>query len=196
MELLSQMMLYTLLALTAENVIIAGGVGFSRVLRAARRPKTMLAHCGLVGGFTMISAWLGILLNPRILSSPQAGFFRPAVFAAGTAAVYLLAVFVYRTWWPKHYKKVEPIMSSAALNTVVLSMPFVQRVFQMNAWQAMGFALGTALAFLFAVLVLSQAMTALKNPDMPKAFRGLPAVFIYVGILSLAFLGFTSGRIF
>ena len=75
-------------------------------------------------------------------------------------------------------------------------MPYLRRILKLDAFEAVGFALGTGVAFFLAVLVLSAAMPNLKNPDAPKAFRGLPSLFIYVGILSMAFLGLSGGGLF
>ena len=45
------------------------------------------------------------------------------------------------------------------------------------------------------VLLLSwltaEGMERLDNPDMPAAFRGLPATLVYLGLLALALMGFT-----
>ena len=35
-------------------------------------------------------------------------------------------------------------------------------------------------------------MERLDNPDVPKAFRGLPAILIYLGIIALALMGFSD----
>lgn len=196
MELAAQLLFYTVLAVAAQNVIFSGGIGYSRVLRAARRPKTLFSYAGLLCGFTLISAWVGAALNALVPASSPAAFYRPAIFALCVAVVYLVAVLVYRIFFAARYKKLEPVFSSSAINCLVLAMPFLQRVFRMNVWQLTGYALGTGAAFFLAALVLSHAMPRLKNPDMPKAFQGLPSVFLYVGILSLAFFGFTGGKLF
>ena len=196
MELVMQLFLFAILAVSAQNAIFAGGIGFSRVLRAARRPKVLASYAGLLTVFSLLSALLGALLNALIPASSPAAFYRPAIFAACVAAVYLAAVVVYRMFFASRYKRVEPVLSSSAINCLVLAMPFLQRVFRMNVWQIVGYALGTGVAFFLAALILSQAMPRLKNPDMPKAFQGLPSIFLYVGILSLAFFGFTGGKLF
>lgn len=196
MELAGQLFLYAILAITAQNVIFCGGVGFSRVLRAARRPKILFSYAALLSVFTLISAWMGIVLNTQVPGVSPAAFYRPVIFAVCVAVVYLLVALVYRMFFPAHYKRIEPVFSSAAINCVVLSIPFIQRVFRMTGGQIIGYALGTGAAFFIAALILSHAMERLKNPDMPKAFQGLPAVFLYVGILSLAMFGFAGGKLF
>ena len=61
-----------------------------------------------------------------------------------------------------------------------------------SVFQTMGYCVGAAVGFLLAVLLVRDAMTRLDNPQMEKAFTGLPVLLIYVGILSMAFMGFTG----
>ena len=41
-------------------------------------------------------------------------------------------------------------------------------------------------------MLTAEGMERLDNPDMPQAFRGLPATLLYLGILAMALLGFTN----
>ena len=56
MNMFMELCLAALLAVTAENVIFTGGIGFSRVLRAARKPKTIALYSCFVGLFSLASA--------------------------------------------------------------------------------------------------------------------------------------------
>lgn len=196
MEMAAQLFFYAILALTAQNLIFCGGVGFSRVLRAARRPKILLWYAGLLSAFTLLSAWMGIALNQLVPGMSPAAFYRPAIFAVCVGVVYLLAALLFHRLFSARYRRLEPVFSSSAINCIVLAMPCIQRVFRMTGWQITGYAVGTGAAFFLAALILSHAMERLKNPDMPKAFQGLPSVFLYVGILSMALFGLAGGRLF
>lgn len=192
-----QLLFYALLAVAAENVFFTGGIGLSRVLRAARRPKALLlAYSALLSGFTLICTLLSAHFSEQWAQGKDWIFVRPAIFAVMAAVIYLLTAFVFKTWLPKIYQKIDQTLSSSAINCVVLSVPFLQSTLKMNLAQSAGFAVGTGVAFLLAVLIFSQAMVKFQASDMPKAFCGLPAVFLYIGILSMAFLGFTGGKFF
>lgn len=193
----ASMMITALMAVTVENLFFTGGLGFSRVMRAARRPREIGVCTLFVTAFSLISAAVGFWLNPRLPVSGKWGFaVRPAVLAFSAAAVYLLAAGLLRGFAPRFYEKNSRILALSAINTAVLAMPYVQKSFNLNLAQAAGFALGTGASFFIASLVLSRAMPLFKNPDMPKAFSGLPAALIYIGILSMAFAGFTGSRVF
>lgn len=194
MTVLAEMALSALLAVTAENVLFAGGAGFSRVFRSAENPRSIGADSLLVTLFALISSLCGLWLWPLL---PASGAERTAALAASAAVVCAAASFLARFFLPGLYKKLGPRIAGAAVNTVVLSMPYAERLLSSSGFAgAAGMALGTGLSYFLACEAVSKAVALCKNPDMPKAFSGLPAILIYIGILSMAFAGFTGGRIF
>jgi electron transport complex protein RnfA len=197
MNTFTQMLLTALMAVTAENIIFAGGIGFSRVLRAARKPKTLGVYAIFVTFFSLVSILFGFLWNPILADNAALIILRPTIFALIVAAVYMVSAYTLKAFFPGFYKQHGQILSPAAINTVVLSMPYVLKDFKLDLPNAVGFALGTGAAFFLAALALAYTLDKYKNnTDMPKAFSGLPAVLIYVGILSMAFAGLTGGKLF
>lgn len=190
------LILTALAAVTVENIIFAGGIGFSRALRAARKPNTLGMYSLFVTIFSLISSIMGYLINPLFPNSGLSFILRPAAFAVSTALVYILAAALIKFPAPGFYNKYGQILSPAAINTVVLSMPYIIIKNQLGIFDAIGFALGTGASFFFAAVILSYALEKCKNEDTPEAFSGLPATLIYIGILSMAFAGFTGGKIF
>lgn len=191
-----QLLFYALLAVTAENVFFSGGIGFSRVLRAARKHKAMLlVYSALISGFMLVCTLLTMPLIQLLEQGKIWSITRPAIFAFVVAAVYIVTAFICKTCFYKFYQKTNQFFSAAAINCVVLSIPFLQSSLKMNLLQSVGFALGTGVAFLLAVVIFSQAMIRFEVSDMPKAFRGLPTIFIYIGILSMAFISFGGGKL-
>ena len=58
--------------------------------------------------------------------------------------------------------------------------------------QTMGFALGSGVGYVLAVLVVREGARKMDNEDVPATFRGLPVTLLYIGILALAIYGFTG----
>lgn len=188
-----KMMFAALLAVTAENLLFSGGLGFSRALRAARRPASAGVYALFVTFFSLCSALAGNWLAPRLSGSPWVLY--PAALTAAAGVFYLAAAGLLRALAAGFYDRHARILAQAAANTVVLAVPFVQRMLRFSLAETVGYALGTGAAFFLAVLVLEEAMRVCSNPDMPRAFSGLPGVLVYVGILSMAFAGF-FGKVF
>lgn len=189
-----RMLAAALLALTAENLLFSQGAGFSRALRAARRPASAGIYSLFVTVFSLGSGLAGLLLSPLFPDGPRRMVY-PAVIAAAAAVLYFIAAAVLRAAARPFFEKYAAILAQAAVNTVVLAIPFVQQTSSFGISGTVGFALGTGAAFFIAVLVLEQALRICSHPDMPRAFAGLPGVLIYIGILSMVFAGF-SGKVF
>lgn len=187
------MLTAALLALTVENVLFAGGAGFSRALRAARRPAGAGFYALFVTVFSLCSGLTGYLLSP--LFPGKDPILYPAVIAAAAAVLYLLAAVFLRAAVPSFFEKYSSILAQAAVNTVVLAVPFLREMSSFGLAETIGFSLGTGAAFFLAVLLLEQALRICSNPDMPRAFSGLPGVLVYIGILSMVFAGL-SGSVF
>ena len=188
-----RMLAGALMALSAENLLFAGGAGFSRALRAARKPSSAGFYALFVTLFSLGSGLAGHWMFPLVPGPRQ--IVRPAVAAAAAVVLYLAAAAVLRRLAPAFLKKYASVLAQSAGNTVVFAVPFVQQTFGFGLSGTVGYALGTGAAFFLAVLLLEQALRICSGPDMPKAFSGLPGVLIYIGIVSMAFAGF-SGRVF
>lgn len=190
-----QILFAALAAITTENLLFSGGIGFSRVLRAARKPKLIGLYSLLIALYSMAAMLISTGLYPFF----QNGILlmaRPAILAACIVLVYIIVAGALKVLAANFYKKHGSVFSISAINTIVLSMPYAQKSFKLSLTQAAGFALGTGAAFFLAAVLLSYGAARCRSEDMPKAFRGMPAAFLYIGILSLAFAGLTGGKLF
>ena len=57
---------------------------------------------------------------------------------------------------------------------------------------ALGFALGSGVGYVLAVVVVMGGEKRLESEKIPAMFRGLPITLLYIGILALAIYGFTG----
>lgn len=183
-----KMMLALLAALTTESMLFSRGIGFSRVLKAARKGWAIGLYAGLICIFSLLSA----LFSPMITGWLPAFWF-PLSVAVLAAAWYLAACLILAFAVPKVYRKISEYLPSAAINSVVLSIPFLGGMAQWSVGECIGFALGTGISFWIVGWLLVEMMPRLTHISVPRAFRGTPAVFLYLAILALAFLGFAKG---
>ncbi len=188
--------LYILLALSAESMIFSGAGGFSRAMRAARKPGLLHWNTLFVTFFCVCAVCISQILNPWVESFPRPMVARSVIFLCVDALLYLGVAVLMRKAAPSVWKRAGNALSSGALNTLVLSMPFLQQILKMDFLSSLGYALGTGIAFWLASLLLHSALQICSHKDVPRAYRGLPAALLYAGILCLAFCGFSGGRFF
>ena len=113
---LGELMLAVLAALTAENLFFSQGMGFDRVLQAARRGTMLGIYALLVTLFSLVS---GLLLF--WLSGMVPVLWLPLVSAGVTGGVYLLVCIVLVMGAPEWYRKISWCLAPAA---IPLSFPF------------------------------------------------------------------------
>ena len=85
MTLLLQILWTLLAAMTVENLLLPGTLGFSRMLRAARKPEHRAWYAIFVGIFSAISLEMSLLIPPQLFPA-YANVLRPfclALCAAG-----------------------------------------------------------------------------------------------------------------
>jgi len=62
----------------------------------------------------------------------------------------------------------------------------------LNLGQATVYAIATSLGYGLAMCLFAGLREHLAGNDVPKAFKGLPIALITVGIMAMAFLGFSG----
>ncbi len=192
MRLFGQMMLYALLGVFAQNLVFTRGVGSNRLLRLVKKPKDMGICCALITVFTLACA-LSSLPVQRLLAQNNAWqLYTVVYYVAVDCVLYGVAALLLKTVFRRWRGRVMPLLSSCAFNCVVLSVPLIGQQSALSVEKLAGYSLGAGIGFFVALLLVADAVSRLDNPDMAEGFLGLPSVFLYLGVLSMAFLGFAN----
>jgi Na+-transporting NADH:ubiquinone oxidoreductase subunit E len=109
------------------------------------------------------------------------------------ATVQILEIFIER-YLPKVYSSFGIFLPLITVNCVVLavSLFFVNRNY--NFLQTATFSFASSLGWMMAIIIVAgvrEKMVTIQS-DVPRGLVGKGIVFIILGILSLAFLGFTG----
>ena len=86
--------------------------------------------------------------------------------------------------YPLRRDAANAAFSCAVLGTILIAFSggygFVKTV---------GFAFGSGIGYTAALLLVREGRRRIALSDVPRAFRGLPIMLLYIGILSLAIYG-------
>jgi Na+-transporting NADH:ubiquinone oxidoreductase subunit E len=108
------------------------------------------------------------------------------------ATVQILEIFIEK-FLPKLYNAFGIFLPLITVNCVVLavSLFFVNRTY--NFGETTVFAFGSSVGWAIAIVLLAAIREKMvKHSDVPKGLKGKGIVFIILGILALAFMGFTG----
>ena len=192
-----QFFFYAVMAVFAQNAIFTRALGVSRLVKLADDPTVDSLTFGiLLCCIQLISAPMAYGVNLWLADQPYRAYVRPLVLVlCSGAAFFIVLLAVVLCLRVSGAKDVVAVLPMATFNTCVLGTLLVSVTQSFNFWQTMGFALGSGVGYLVAVLVVREGRRKLENEDVPSTFRGLPITLLYIGILSLAIYGFTGHMI-
>lgn len=182
-----QLLIAALYSLLIQNLIFSSGLALSETVRTARRPKFFLMYLITVVYYSTVTSLVCSLLDLYAPIKALNTIWHIGVFAVALAVIHLISsVFVIVVF--KANRKFMNSMGMCAVNSLILAVPIINSRSANTVFASVGSGIGAGLAFMLAVVFINSGMRRIaENRDIPKAFRGMPAVFIYVALLSLAF---------
>ena len=121
----------------------------------------------------------------------MAGFVK-LLMIAFTAAMVENAIFSRALVTRKmlFLKNREEILTFSAVITLMTVISGVLCSFnRYNLWERLVYCVGTGVGVTLALVLLDVANQNIAMSRVPRIFRGLPRLLLYIGILSLAFYG-------
>lgn len=186
-------LLYFLAAAFTQNLVLTTGIGSALTLRMTRRTKNhgIFALCLLAFSVLTISCFYPI--DHTLGTGEWAKLIRPLILVAISAVWYLVSLAFFKRLFPRFYEEIRTMLPLAAINTVVTGIGLIaNHQFHCSFLMCIGLAAGACIGFILVFLLLGEGIDRMQHEEMPKAFAGLPAQFLYLGILALALCGFSA----
>ena len=185
---ISELFAAALTAALLSNAVFSQGLGITEAIRLSAKRSRLLSAAAFVTLFSLLCTVGVQLLTPFFPGAEGNAFFRLTLCAAVLCAAYLTVLAALRTL--RADDAVLRRARVAALNTLVLGVPYLTGANGRTLWGAVGTALGAGAAFILAMALLGAGAKKLgENERMPAVFRGSASLLIYAGILALAFAG-------
>lgn len=170
-----ELLLVILSAAVADNLVLSGYFGFdSSVLGGSKKSFSLC-----LGAVIIVSTLICNLLH-GVLVSMGVEYMEIMVFALVILIVCAIAV--------KLMGEKAPSFAMLTLNSVLLGVTLTSR--SMGLVEALCYALGTAIGFWVLLEVFASLRLKLNNPNVPKAFKGMPITVLAAGIIAMAIYAF------
>ncbi|NLL62894.1 MAG: hypothetical protein GX241_01420 [Ruminococcaceae bacterium] len=187
----------------AQNLVFTGGYGISESIRSAARPRQLMLFSITIVFFSTITSFIcRILLFIPALKAASITVSL-VVYAIVLIEIFLITIAVLRTAlkgssWTEEEKEIFFRQTAvAAFNTLVFVVPFINEKAACTVGESIAQGFGAGIAFILATVFIHFGMKKIEaNPEIPESFKGIPALFMYIAILSIAFTGFTGKALF
>lgn len=196
MNLVSDLIITALYTAFFQNLVLSFAYGTSEAVRISLKPRSFGMFTAMISGFAVITSAICFPLDrlPSVAALPES--FHAFVYGAVLAGVYLVVAVIMKVIFKAsdHYLT---NLGIAALNTLVLAIPFINRRSAYSLAASIGSGLGAGVAFVLAAALLAAGVHKLsENKEIPEVFKGTPVMFLYISLLSMAFTCFSGNSIF
>lgn len=175
-----------------QNIVLTTAFGSSVALHIVRKPKNIWLFTAMLTVFSVLTVLVAYPLD-ALCGTAVTNHWRPLMMTGITVVIYLIAIAVLTHFFPLFYRRISHMLPMAAFNNLVLGIALVCNVqFASSLGGTIGLAFGSCLGFGLLTWITAEGIERLDNPDMPAAFRGMPSTLVYLGLLALALMGFTS----
>lgn len=179
-----------------QNLIFNGGYGISEAVRMSAKPRQLVPMVIFITYFTTLVSVFCVLLDKIPAINQLDEIMHGIIFIGVVGALYIItivAVLIYGKASPRTVRRI----GIAAFNTLVFAVPLINYRSAFTIFEAVGAGIGAGVAFIIAVVLINSGLKRLEtNKSIPKCFKGTPALFIYVALLSLAFIGISGNSVF
>ncbi|MBQ8180855.1 MAG: hypothetical protein IJY29_05260 [Ruminococcus sp.] len=176
-----------LIALLAANLILTQALGTSTIFIAAGSRKNLVGTAFMITVFTFtgsVCAYFADKLLPEKYSDFKLLIY---VISIGILYVILLSAFYFisRNNFENSRKYIHlSVFNCAVMGTLLTVSGKASENSSITEYMSAGLEAG--IGFIVAALILTAAYRKLNSSKVPAAFRGFPAMIIYLGIISMA----------
>ena len=196
MRMITDLLITALYTVFLQNLVLSSGLGMSEAFRASTKPGIFGRFALMISGFSVVTSTLCSAVDSIKSLEAMSYAVRAAIYAGILAAVYIIVAVIMK-FVLRSSDKTLGTLGIAALNTLVFAIPHINNSAAYSFAGSIGSGIGAGAAFVVAAALINCGSRKLaENEDIPEVFKGTPAMFIYVAMLSLAFAGFTDSNIF
>ena len=189
-------------AIFVNNIVLAQFLGICPFLGVSNKLSTAsgmsMAVCFVITLATLVT----YLINKYLLVPFGITFLQTIAFILVIAALVQMVEIVLKKVSPSLYQALGiflPLITTncavlgVAINVVTKEFSFGSGVPHMlNLGESIVYAFATSLGYGLAMVLFAGLREHLALNNIPKAFKGVPIAIISVGILALAFMGFSG----
>ena len=170
-----------------NNVVLSQFLGLCPFLGVSKKTKTAAGMGGAVIFVMTIASILCYGVYDFILVPFNVEYLETIVFILLIAAlVQFVEMFL------KKFKALGVYLPLITTNCAVLGIVIINVQKEYNFIQSIVNALGTAIGFTIAIVILAGLREKMEYNDISPSFKGMPIVLVTAGLMAIAFSGFSG----
>lgn len=181
-----------IVAAIVNNVILSQFLGICPFLGVSKKIKTAAGMSGAVLFVMAISAIVTNLIYEFLLVPSKMTYLNTIVFILVIAALVQFVEMVLKKIMPALYQSLGVYLPLITTNCAVLGTAITCVQNEYNLLTSLVYSVCTALGFGIAIIIMAGIREKIEYNNILPAVKGMPAVLIAAGLMSMAFMGFAG----
>ena len=189
---MTEFFLILLAACLANNLVTDHLLGVSPLLAAAQKIDIAVDMALAVTGITTLVAFISCLLDTLFITPLHLENYRLLIMIMTVVCVCQLSRKIPGRYFPRLFDRDGRFYPLLLMNCALLGVILLNAQQGISLLGALFFGAGAGLGFSLVLLGFTAINLRQSVSDLPAPFKGLPLQMVTLGIISLAFSGFTG----
>ncbi len=179
-------------AILVSNIVLARYLGNCPFLGVSQKMDTAVGMGMAVIFVVTLAGMITWVVQYAILNPLGLEYLQTIAFILIIASLVQLVEMFLQKSIPALYKALGIFLPLITTNCAVLGIAIINIQEEFDFMQTVVFSFASAVGFSLAMVLLASLRERFPTARIPSAFAGMPIAMITVGLLALAFLGFTG----
>ncbi|MBR6739814.1 MAG: RnfABCDGE type electron transport complex subunit A [Clostridia bacterium] len=175
-----------------DNFVLSKFLGICPFLGVSKKFSSAIGMSGAVTFVMALSAAATWPIYHFLLAPNDLGYLRTLTFILIIAMLVQIVEILLKRFIPALYSALGVYLPLITTNCAVLGVTLLNITEDYSFIESVVNAAGGGIGFGIALIMFSGVREKLETCNLPKAFRGMPAVLIAASIVSLSFAGFAG----
>ena len=175
-----------------DNILLARFLGMCSCLGVSKKVDTSLGLGAAVAVVTAITAGLNYLVYQYMLVPLHLEYLKLIVFIVVIAAFTQLVEMIVERVSEKLYNALGIFLPLITVNCAILGISLFMVNKPYSFLQAFAFGLGGGFGWFLAITLIGGIREKINEASLPKGLEGPGITLIIIGIMALAFVGFSG----
>lgn len=175
-----------------NNVVLSQFLGICSFIGVSKNIKTAAGMGGAVIFVITIASAVTNLLYTGVIQKYGLEYLNTIIFILVIAALVQFIELFLKKYVPKLYQALGIYLPLITTNCAVLGVALTNVQDGNDFITSVVTGFGTAVGYAVAIIILAGIREKTESNDVPKAFKGTPAVLLTACLMAIAFYGFNT----
>lgn len=175
-----------------NNVVLSQFLGICSFIGVSKNIKTAAGMGGAVIFVITIGSAVTNLLYTGVIQKFGLEYLNTIIFILVIAALVQFIELFLKKYVPKLYQALGIYLPLITTNCAVLGVALTNVQDGNDFITSVVTGFGTAVGYAVAIIILAGIREKTESNDVPKAFKGTPAVLLTACLMAIAFYGFNT----